>query len=1175
MKKKSYKYDEVFNASMEYFKNDDLATKVFVDKYALTDGNENYFELTPDDMHKRLAKEFARIEKKYPNPMDEKEIYELFKGFKKVIPQGSPMSGIGNNFQVQSLSNCFTLTPPFDSYGGILYTDQELVQIAKRRGGIGIDISNIRPIGLKTNNAAKTTDGINVFMERYSNSTREVAQKGRRGALILTISVHHPEIETFINIKRDRKRVTGANISIRLTDEFMNAVKENKKYELRWPVNSKEPTVSKLVDATYIWDEIIKAAHDNAEPGLLLWDNILKYTPADIYKEEGFESVSVNPCLTDDTWVMTDIGPRQIKELINKEFITINQGKKYKSSKFFKTGYKKVFKIKTKNGYSLKATLNHKIMTNRGWVETKKLKKGDKIVLQNHNDIKWEGNGTFEEGWLVGEIVGDGCFNPDKYLGIVSFWGNERKRLVQKASDYTSNLSYIFRSDFLGGITHNKKLDKSYVSSRALDKLSEKYITKKSKDLMESIEKSSYDFYIGFLRGFFDADGSVQGNLKKGVSVRLSQNNLKRLETVQRMLLRLGIKSKIYKNRNLSGYRFLPDGNGGLKKYFCKSMHELVISKDMIDIFYNKISFETNYKKEKLENIFENRKRKPYKTKFTTEFIGLEEIGYENVYDCTVEDIHSFDANGIQVHNCSELNLAANDACRLLLMNASTYVLNPFTNKAKFDFKSFANDAQKAQRLMDNLVDLELEQIDKILSKIEKDAEPEYIKKIEKDLWEDVKKKTSVGRRTGLGLTAIGDCIAMLNLKYGSNGSIKFVENLYKELCLNAYMSSCIMAKERGKFEIFNFEKEIGHPFIERIYKEKPELKSMAQKYGRRNIALLTTAPAGSVSCLTQTSSGIEPVFMLEYTRRKKIMDGSNVGVDFVDDLGDKWQHFKVYHHGIKKWMEVSGETDFSKSPYWGATANEINWENRVKLQASAQKFICHSISSTVNLPEDVSTDEVKKIYMTAWEAGCKGITIYREGSRTGVLVDSNKLNKSTIDAEKRPDALSCDIHHVRVNQEDWIVVVGMVGDSPYEIFGGHAKFVEIPKKYTTGEIIKHFRKTMNSRYDLRFGFNGDSITLKDIVKQFENPTFGSMTRMISLSLRHNVPINFIVEQLQKNDNEDLFSFAKVIARVLKKYIKDGTKASVKKCTNCNKENSLIYQEGCLRCVNCGYSKCG
>ena len=836
-----YTYDVVYENSLQYFKGDELATSVFINKYVLQDEEGNYLELTPKDMHKRLAEQFASIESKYDNSMSYDEIFELFDGFKYVVPQGSPMSGIGNEAKIQSLSNCFVIESPADSYGGILKTDQEQVQIMKRRGGVGFDVSTIRPKGMPTSNAAKTTDGIEIFLDRFSNSCREVAQGGRRGALMLSISVHHPQVMDFIKIKRDLNRVTGANISVRVTDEFMKAVKSGTEYIQRWPVDSKNPEVHDHVDAREIWDALIEGAHASAEPGVLFWDTATRMTPSDAYADQGFGSVSTNPC---------------------------------------------------------------------------------------------------------GEII-------------------------------------------------------------------------------------------------------------------------------------------------LSPY----------------------------------------------------------------------------------------------------------DSCRLMLVNLTSFVLKPWAKNAKFDLGKFRIVARKAQRLMDDMIDLEVEQIDKILAKIDSDSENELVKAPERNLWQTIKEVAITGRRTGLGVTGLGDALAMLGQTYGSDESIKTTEKIYKWLSLASYEESIQLAKERGSFPIWSEEKEKGHPFLDRVISElTPEVQADYKKYGRRNVANTTTAPAGSVSCLTQTTSGIEPAFMLYYKRRKKVQNGEKIM--FVDDLGDEWTEFNVYHHGFKqyldstmtfytekdrenRWKDSDIEIAVKGSPYAGATANEIDWRAKVKLQSVAQKWICHAISNTTNLPADIDVETVKDIYMLGWELGCKGVTVYRDGSRSGVLVsvDDKKEEKNKLEdgrfAPKRPESLECEIHNTSVKGERWVILVGLLDGKPYEVIGGQADMIEIPKKYTKGVLTKRSFKTQPNKYDLAFGEEGNEIIIKDVVSVFNNPNYAGYTRTISLALRHGAPVQYLVEQLQKDKEMDIFSFSKSISRCLKKYIADGLKASVTVCTNCGSEDTIIYQEGCQTCTACGFGACG
>jgi ribonucleoside-diphosphate reductase alpha chain len=831
-----YTYSQVFEASVKYFNGDEFAAKVFVDKYALQNLNGEYLELTPSDMHRRLAKEFVRIENKYPNPLSEEVIFSLLDHYKYIVPQGSPMSAIGNPFQLQSLSNCFVVqgvySSKLDSYGGIMLADQEIAQIMKRRGGVGLDISGIRPKDVVTNNAAKTTDGIGVFMERFSNTCREVAQNGRRGALMITISVNHPEVETFINIKRNKQKVTGANISIRFNDEFMQAVKNNEEYTLRWPVeaSAEDAKVTKVVKAKDIWDQVIDSAWASAEPGLLFWDTVKANTPSDIYGEFGHNSICTNPC---------------------------------------------------------------------------------------------------------GEIV-----------------------------------------------------------------------------------------------------------------------------------------------------------------------------------------------------------------------------------------------------------LPAYDACRLLVLNLVSYVKDPFTKNASFDFKKFHQHTLVAQRLMDDIIDLEIECVDRILAKVDVDPEYEEVKATERNLWKKIREMNTSGRRTGLGITALGDALAMLGLKYGSPKSIEITRSIYRALAVGSHTSSCIMAQERGAFPIFNHDLEKNHPYLKGVFDDcSPEVRKMWKTTGRRNIANTTTAPTGSVSSQTQTTSGIEPAFSLSYVRRKKHNPSDkNARVDFVDAMGDQWQEFTVYHHGVQQWMEVTGETDIQKSPYWGATANEIDWVASVDLQAAAQESIDHSISKTCNLPEDVDKNVVSQVYMRAWEKGCIGFTVYRDKCRDGVLIQKSEAKRvidgrpaeiESVMAPKRPLELPCEIKKAKIQGEQWTIFVGLLNGKPYEVFGGLSKYVDIPNKLKMGKIVKNGKVEDITTYNLIVGEGDDQLFIKDIANVFENGNFGAFTRTISLALRHGTPVQYVVEQLQKDKHSDITSFSKVIARVLKNYIVDGTKSTAeRKCPSCNKENSFAYQEKCLTCTNCGWSKC-
>lgn len=809
----NYDYQDAFAASLEYFKGDELAANVFLSKYALKASDGRLLEKTPRDMHRRIASELARIEaKKFKNPYTYEQIFNYLDGFKQIIPQGSSMFGIGNKDQYVTLSNCYVVPSPADSYGGICNTDQALAQISKRRGGVGLDISKLRPAGMPTKNSSRTSTGIGSFMERFSNTIREVGQDGRRGALMITCSIHHPEALTFATIKHDKAKVTGANISFRLTDEFLDAVRNDTEYEQRWPVDSKTPVYSKMVSAREVWNKIIEMAHADAEPGVLFWDNIIRNNPADCYAAEGYATVSTNPC--------------------------------------------------------------------------------------------------------------------------------------------------------------------------------------------------------------------------------------------------------------------------------------------------------------------------------------------------------------------SEIPLSAWDSCRLLVINLMAAVNEPYTSKASLDLTKLKELSYIAQRLMDDIVDLELEAIDRIIAKIKNDPEGLETNGFELTIWENIKHACEDGRRTGTGITGMGDMLASLGIRYGSLESIDMVEKVQKNIKLATYRASVDMAEELGGFPIWNPEKEKGCPFLLQIKEESPELYEKMQKYGRRNIALLTIAPTGTVSILTQTSSGIEPVFMLSFTRRKKINPSDkDARVDFTDEKGDKWQEFKVYHPGVQAWMDVTGMTDVTKSPWYGCCAEELNWVSRVELQAAAQRHIDHAISSTLNLPEDVTVEKVAEIYTAAWEVGCKGITVYRKNCRTGVLVENKKeeeAKKEEIAFAKRAKKLKCDIYHTSVKGDPFFVTVGLAPETntPYEVFGGRNGFM--PKSLQEGFISKAKRGS----YQLMD--SDDKVIVESITEHLE-PEEEALTRMVSMSLRHGVDLEYVVHQLEKVPG-DLFSLSKALTRSLKKYIKDGAKVKGEECEECKGE--LIRQDGCIKCASCGWTKC-
>lgn len=822
----TYSRDEALNESIKYFNGDTVAASVFVDKYALKSKNGKFLEINPDQMLRRISKEFARIEKtKFKTPLSEEEIYDHIKDFNRIVFQGSPMFGVGNNEQIISLSNCFVVDSPIDSYGSILKCDEELAQISKRRGGVGVDISNLRPKNTPVNNAAITSTGTTSWMERYSNTIREVGQNNRRGALMLTIDINHPDIEDFISIKNDPTKVTGANISVKITDKFMTAVKNNTDFTLQYPTNVplEDAIIKKTIKAKDLWDKIIYSAWFRAEPGLLFWDRMKNYNIVDCYKDYGFETKSTNPC--------------------------------------------------------------------------------------------------------------------------------------------------------------------------------------------------------------------------------------------------------------------------------------------------------------------------------------------------------------------SEIGLSAYDSCRLMVLNLFSYVKNPFLDNAYFDYDALYKDGMIIQRLMDDMIDLELEKIDGIISKIMSDPESIDIKSRELILWENIKNACFKGRRTGTGFVGIGDVFAALNVGYATEESIKIMTDIQRTIMLSTFRSSCDMAKELGTFPIWNPELEQKSEFLNMIKDEDYNLYQDLIKYGRRNIALLTCAPTGSVSLLTQTTSGIEPLFMLEpYIRRKKINHADNKAkVDFIDQNGDKWEECLIYHNKLKMWMDITGNNNIHDSPYNGYCSHNINWQQSVKLQAAAQKYIDHSISKTVNLPENISIEEVEKIYMTAYESGCKGMTIYRDNCRTGVLISqsnnsepkNNKINKTT--AIKRPKILNAEYHKIVLKGIKYIVFIGFLEEDAYEIFISYNTLNSDNKEVFSSHGKGIIEKSKRGEYY----YIEDSIgSIKITHENFNDEDTDALTRLISVALRHGADISFIVHQLEKVNGGLLQSPSKVINRILKKYIKDGTKVHGEKCPQCELENTIERQEGCIICKNCGYSKC-
>jgi len=1320
---KVYTKEEAIKLSIEYFKENTLAAEVFVGKYALKNKKLEYIEATPAKMHKRLAKEFARIESKFPNSIPEEEIFELIDQFKYLIPGGSPMSGIGNPYQRVSLSNCFVIDT-VDSYGGICKADERIAQISKRRGGVGLDISSIRPRGVATQNSALTTDGISVFMERFSNTSKEVAQQGRRGALMISLSCHHPEILTFIKSKRDLTKITGANISVRITDEFMNAVKKDKNYELRWPVDSKEPVIKSNIKAREVWDELVKSNYLSAEPGILFWDTILQNSPADCYSDVGFKTISTNPCITGETlvYVADGRGNVSIKELADKgEDVPVfcYDDKKNVVVRTMRnprvTGYnQKIYKVTLDDGSIIRATANHEITLRNGEKRIDELKSGDSLrILTKYtaplpSSIKAGGNrksknkyywissksNTRAEHRFISEFLSDRNLDKKEVVHHKDYNGLNNSCINLEVMSENQHNKFHSR-DMMGDKNPMRRAKSEWskekwqqyhdtMSKAVSGKLNGRFLgadndalklhaIKLTKELNRRFSKKDWQKYarknklpIGFSNWRKDNVGKVV-ELAKWAAIECEMEYIDidpRLVKTLRSMIEQGYKAFIdnevvfvekeceecgkkfikhhmqreisFCSRTCSNYYLNRHGVNEKRTSSLNATYEKKSNKtkeDQLRIFttlkFNlgrmplMKEWERECKSEKtpwrLKTKYGFKSYKEIKENaefFNHRVVSVEFDGYQDVYNGTVDDYHNFFMGGfegkmdngndkwvyINSKNCGELPLNSCDSCRLMSINLTAYVEDPFSKNAHFNIDKFKIHINKCQRLMDDLVELETESVSKIISKIESDPEDDSTKYNELSLWKEILTKCQNGRRTGLGITALGDCIAMLNIKYGSPESIETVEMIYSNLRNEAYKASIEMAKERGKFPIFDAKKEEGNLYLERL---PEEIKLEMKKYGRRNIGCLTTPPAGSGSTIAKigdlfgTSSGFEPVFKVEYRRKRKLHESNEEKEDFIDDMGDRWKEYIITHSGLEIFKKITGKS-LEDSPYHGAQAEEIDFKNRVAMQAMATKYVDHAISSTVNLPFDIDEKTVSDIYISAWEKGCKGLTIYRSGSRDGVLtsMDStrncedcdtaskdlvtlieqgNRPNNIIIaSAPKRPNVVECDIHRSKVGGGDWLFFVGKHNGRPYEIFGGDNEIFIIPQKYKKGWIRKNGGKDGVSQYDLILGSlddDNEKLEIKGIAIHFNNYQYGAFTRLTSLTMRHGTPIRYICEQITKKGVEgDLFSFQRALSRILKKYISEGEKSQAE-CPMCHGKE-VYYKNGCPTCKICGHSAC-
>ena len=1145
-------YDEAFARSREYFNGADMEAGVFLDKYALKDSQGNIYEATPDDMHERIAKELHRIEQKYDDPYSYEEILDSIKNFKYLIPQGSPMAGIGNPFQFMSLSNCFVVHNPYDSYAGIMRTDEQLAFLMKRRAGVGTDISHLRPNQAPVRSAARTSTGAVSFMERYSNTTREVAQSGRRGALMLTISSLHPDVEEFIKIKSDKTKVTGANISVKIHDSFMEAVdRGDTTYTLQFPINVpvEEAEYTKEINPQEVWKELIKNAHADAEPGLLFWDNIINESIPDCYADLGFETVSTNPCITGDTIIATADGRNgvSIKQLADEGKDVLVWSTDVKTGKVEpkmgrhprKTGeQKEVWKLTLDDGSTLTATPDHKILLRSGeYKELKDLSEGESIFPWNslnsngYRQISNTGAKLSNSQWRR---------NRRQYRLIHEYYNGvvDAKVYAIHHKDYDSENDAIENLEVMTHEAHRRL----HAERMMGDKNPYHRMTDEWKFNFASKPGESNPSYCGIdNKTLFDH--AVVMTKKKG--------------------RRFGVKEwqRYSKNEGLpqSFSSFRVNEHGSMSNFLTEAAAEAGVA--------------DNHK-----------------------VVSVEFMGYEDVYNITVDDNHNYhvitsfeddkfiDSSGICVKNCGEITLCHADSCRLLAINLWSFVENPFTDEARFNWILFKEQVHLAQRLMDDIVDLELEAVDKIIAKIKTDPEPEYIKRSELELWEEIKDKATRGRRTGTGITAVGDMLAGLGIRYGSDESIDFVEKVMQYKKRAEYAESVHMAKTRGAFPMWDPEREKDNPFLLRLKEEDPVLWEGMMYHGRRNLALSTIAPTGTTSMMAQTTSGIENLFLPVYFRSKKVNpNDANVRVDYTDDVGDSWQEYPVFHSKFKVFLQVNGlseeeilalskeEADewVKKSPYYKATVNDVDWTNKVKMQGRVQKHVDHSISVTTNLPKGTPVEKVEEVYMTSWKAGCKGVTIYVDGSRTGVLnTESKKDTQSGIvhtTAPKRPETLPCDVYHTTAKGERWTVFVGILEGQPYEVFA-------VPGEHGKHKTVGKLTKVKSGRYDFE---NGEVV--EDITGH-NNDEEAALARMISTALRHGAKIDFVSEQLDKSQGS-IISFAKAIARQLKKYVsEEGAErqiaASPLECPDDGAECNIVFQEGCVRCETHGVSKC-
>lgn len=1239
--RKTYLYNDVYKQTLDYFNGDDLATSVWISKYSLKEtdnsGNTIYYEVTPTDMFHRLAGELHRAGLKYENPLTYEEIFELINDFKYIVPQGSPMAGIGNDNDITSLSNCFVVSyPEQDSYGTIARVDQEIMQISKRRGGVGTDLSGYRSSNSKVKNAAMTSTGpVEICANRFSNTIREVGQNGRRGALMLSMDIEHKDAESFIDAKMENGKVTGANISVKIGDRWLNSF-----------LNSTTPNK----ENERLWEKIIYNAWKSAEPGVLFWDTVINESVPDCYSEFGFKTISTNPCFPKSEYLLTKDGYCKFGDLYNigekNNVITDNRvsyvgktdveepqnwkinaneigtSERVASNVFLTKKNAEILELQFKNGYKLRCTPDHHIATtNRGMIEAKDINTDDHILISSPNEngsILGKLPSTKEEAisLLIGLIIGDGTICKKRKRCHIDLWGDDRFRMRDIVTNLIDSLYFEFgeiknrKNRTLSKYFISEKNNKIRITSAWLTNILSLYgfdYNNKFSIPEFIINNSRSNIGKYFLAAIFYCDGTLNGSKKSGFTVRLSQSNKELLNKVQLILHSNGIIASLYKRRE-SGVKMLPDGKGGSKEYKTKEQFELISVNGGIERYLNTIGFLGDTKKEKKYNNITTK----WAEQHTDKIILKTQCENEDVF-CIQEPItRSIIVNGITTRRCGEIPLSNKDSCRLMLLNLYNYVKNPFSETPSFDFKLLREHSRKIIKIMDNMIDLEIEKIESIIKKVETDPEDEDTKKIELDLWREIKRVGLLGRRSGIGVTAEADMLAAMGYKYGTVEATEFSVKVHKLISTNVYIGSCDMCQidNRPTFGVFDWELEKNNPFINRLINGK-DLDSIELHYkikkGRRNIACLTIPPAGSTSLMTQTTSGIEPLFKAYYNRKRKIDKNSGLLADFIDSTGDWFQTYFVIHpkfsvwYGIKnnlsyveatnilsKMQESELDKIFENSPYFGATSSDVDWVEKVKMQGMVQKYIDHSISATTNIPKETSKEVVRKIYEEAWRSGCKGMTIYREGSRDGVLTSKKTepiVEKQQRHAEKRPKSLIGKVVRFNNGGEKWVSVVGLLNEKPYEIFTGLLDKLNIPSNIDEGNIIKtKIPKVITdengkevikqvSRYDFQYKTKeGELVTVKGLSTTFREE-FWNYAKLISGLLRHNMPIEYVVDVISTLNlgGDNINSWKNGVIRTLKKFIKDGVTTG-EKCPECG--GKLVRQSGCISCQDCGYSKC-